>query len=247
MSLMTSAIYVSIISFCIFYGLVFSMNWKLGVALFALIAGITANFFNFELGLIPIIFLIPFDRLAKLNPDGMITFAKVFIGFLIIAFVVKTLAKKDNSVIASFKDNPVLFFSLLFIAFSLISIYNVQNTDIFLMQIVRRVSVVAILFLLINVVTTREMLTRIFNVFLLSYFFVGITGIYEMITGLSILKVYWGEDDPTLEYVIQGGESRVAGPSGDPDFHAIALVFPAMIAVTFFYLTKGWVKRAVLS
>ncbi len=246
-SLSTILIYSFILLSCVVYGLIFSIKWKIGIALLFLIIILIINLYSLEIGIIPVFFLLPFDRLGKIAPESSITFAKIFIGLLIISWFVNVLITKDRTPLSRLKDNPLFIITLLFLVFSLFSIINAHDYDVFLKQIVRRISNIILLFLIINIVNRKELLLKILGGILLAYIFVGLTGLYEMSSGQSILETVWGERETALEYTLPaGGGFRIAGPGGDPGFLALSVIFPALIAFTFLYMRKSKFTRTLL-
>ncbi len=232
--------------FCAFYGLVFVLKWKAAFALLFFIVFLLLNLYSMEAGLLLVFFTIPFDRLGKIGPESSITFAKIFIGLLIIAWVTNTLLSKDPKPLMRLKDSPLFILGLLFLFFSFFSVINAHNTDIFVKQLVRRLSNVTLFFLIINVITRKELLYKALAVLIFSYVLVGLTGLYELSSGESILKAVWGDDDTALEYTLESDTFRVSGPGGDPDFHAVSVIFPTLIAGTFLFMTASRFRRSLI-
>ena len=70
-----------------FVALVYSVKWKFGVALVGFFTILAFNLYSLQLGILPVFLAIPMDRLGKLGPESVITWAKLLIGVLIIAYV----------------------------------------------------------------------------------------------------------------------------------------------------------------
>src|SRR3990172_2912483 len=239
-------IYFSILFACVIYGLVFSLKWKIGSAILFLLIMLIVNLYSLELGILPVFFTIPLDRLGKITPDSGITFAKIFIALLIFAWVIRVLLTKDYKPITLLKESPLAILAFLFITFSLCSVINARELDIFMGQNVRRISCVILFFLIINIVRRTNFLIRILGVILLVYIGIGFVGLYEIHSGQSILKTVWGEEEVQLAYTLNSGAFRIGGPGGDPDFLAISVIFPTLIAAMFLYMVRSKFLKILL-
>lgn len=234
-----------------FIALVYSVNWKFGVALIGFVTMLTLDLYSLQLGILPVFFAIPFDRLGKLGPESILTWAKLLIGVLVMAYAAHFLVKRDRRPLAVLFRSPLFLLAALTLVFSFVSVINAREYDIFLAQNVRRVSNFVLYILIATIVTSKTLFRRIFYVFLFAYFFVGLTVMYEIATGQSILQTVWGEKDTALEYTLQSGEFRVGGPGGDPDFLAISVLLPTLVGVSLMFepisrLTKGLILPVLL-
>ena len=213
-------------------GLVYSVNWKFGVALTGFVTVLAVDLYSLQLGILPVFLAIPMDRLGKLGPESVITWAKLLIGVLIIAWSAHVLLRRERRPLAVLLRSPLFLLAILTLAFSFISVINARDYDIFLGQNVRRMSNVALFVLIVSIVDSKVLVRRLLVVFLVAYFFVGLTVLYEIASGDSILATVWGEKDVGLEYTLQSGEFRVGGPGGDPDFLAISVIFPSLVGLS---------------
>jgi oligosaccharide repeat unit polymerase len=215
-----------------FTGLVFSANWKMAFALVLALTLTAFNLFSLQLGILPVFFAIPFDRLGKLGPESAMTVAKVTITWLIVAWAVRVLVGKDPRFLHVLFHSPLFLLATLLQAFSFISIMNAREYELFMFQNLRRVNNYVLFILVATIVDTPQLMRRAFQVFLFAYFFVGLTVMYEIATQQSILKTVWGMTDVGIEYTLTSGEFRVGGPGGDPDFLAVSVIFPTLVGLS---------------
>jgi putative inorganic carbon (hco3(-)) transporter len=227
-------------------GLLFCVNWKIALILVGLILLLLFNNLYPHMALLPVFFVIPLDRLARIGPDSSITLAKILIAITVISWVIRTLLLRDGEPIFRLRHNLLFFLSLLFLFFSFVSIVNSHHEEVFLGQMVRRVSLVVFLCLIINYLHNKKSMLRALKALLLGYVLIGFIGLYEIHSGESILKTFWGDEDTELEFTMTSGASRIAGSSGDPDFHAIAIVFPSLIAGFFLFRTRSLILKTLL-
>ncbi len=218
-----------------FIALVYSVNWKFGVAFAGFVTLLTANLYSLQLAILPVFFAIPMDRLGKLGPESILTWAKVLIGVLILAWGARVFAEKDPRALDVLFHSPLFLLASVLLACSLFSVINARDYDIFLGQSVRRVNNFVLFILITTIVDSQKVIRRIFLVFLFAYFFVGLTVLYEIYSGESILATVWGEKDVALEYTLNSGQFRVGGPGGDPDFLAVSVLFPTLVATSMMF------------
>lgn len=236
---------------CAFVALVYAVKWQFGVALVGFLTLLVADLFSLQLAVLPVFFSIPFDRLGRIGPESSLTVAKILITVLILAWAAHLLVKRAPRPLAVLVHSPIFLLAVLWLAFSLFSVINARDYDIFLAQILRRVNNFTLFILITTIVDSKTFLRRVFHVFLFAYFFVGLMVLDEIATGQSILKTVWGEEEIAPEYTIQSDTFRVAGPSGDPDFLAISVIFPTLVGLTLMFepiprLVKALVLGVVL-
>lgn len=215
--------------------LVYSVNWKFGVALCGFVTLLVVDLYSLQLAILPVFFAIPFDRLGKLGPESVITWAKLLIGVLILAWTAHFVVKRNPRPLSVLVRSPLFLLAILLLVFSLFSVINAKDYEIFLGQNVRRISSFVLFILIVTIVDRKTLVRQIFYVVLFAYFFVGLTVMYEISTGRSILQTVWGEEDTALEYTLESGEFRVGGPGGDPDFLAISVIFPSLIGISLMF------------
>jgi O-antigen ligase len=218
-----------------FIGLVYSVNWKFGVAAAGFVTLLAANLYSLQLAILAVFFAIPMDRLGKLGPESILTWAKLLIAVLILAWGARLLAEKQPRSLEVLFHSPLFLLAVLLQVFALFSVINARDYDIFLGQSVRRVNNFVLFILITTIVDSQKVVRRIFLVFLFAYFFVGLTVLYEIYSGESILATVWGETEVALEYTLSSGQFRVGGPGGDPDFLAVSVLFPTLVAINMMF------------
>jgi O-antigen ligase len=111
--------------------------------------------------------------------------------------------------------------------------------EIFSLQMIRRFSIVSLYIIIITLIDDEKKLDRILKILLVAYFFVGLTGLYELFSGKSILQARFGNLPRFTLHALLDEGLRISGPSGDPDFHAVAMVFPTILSCMFLYLSQS--------
>lgn len=224
------ALFAVLLGCCAFYGLLFSVNWKWGAALACFVAALTFDFWDLRVAILPIFFAIAMDRLGKIG-ETPLTVAKVLIAVYMIAWLTTLALERKPEPLNAVLLNPVFYLAGLLLALSLASVVNAHNIDMFLGQSLRRINNFVLFVILVTVVDSQRVVRWIFYVMIFAYFLVGLTTMYELMTEQSILLTVWGEEDTGLEFTLQSDSFRIGGPGGDPDFLAISIIFPSLIAL----------------
>lgn len=222
--------------FCFSFGLIFGYSLPIGLVIFGAISLAAFIFYKTHLGIIIGLFAIPFDRLAKITPEGTLTVAKVFILLTLIAWFTKTILSKDDRLVTVLFYNFIGVLGVAFLLVSFISIVNALDKALWFGQQIRRTNIVILYMLLLGIIDNKEILKKALWVTLFASFFVSLTGIYELITQTPILSLV---GISTELDIIEGGNIRISGPAGDPDFHAVAMMFPSAIAMYMFYTSRS--------
>jgi hypothetical protein len=228
---------------CAFYGLVFSVNWKWGAALACFVVTLTFDFWDLRIAILPIFFAIAMDRLGKIG-DTPLTVAKVLIAVYMIAWLTTLALERKPGPLNAVLLNPVFYLAGLLLALSLASVVNAHNIDMFLGQSLRRINNFVLFVILVSVVDSQKVVRWIFYIIIVAYFFVGLTAMYELMTGQSILLTVWGEEDTGLEFTLQSDSFRIGGPGGDPDFLAISIIFPSLVALRLLFDRSRFLVKA---
>jgi len=216
-------------------GLVYSVNWKFGVALFGFVTLLVADLYSLRLAILPVFFAIPLDRLGKLGPEALLTWAKVLIAVLILAWAVHALVKRSPRLLDVLFHSPLFLLATLSLALSFLSVINARDYDIFLSQNLRRVNNFVLFILITTIIDSQKALRHALLVFLFAYFLVGLTVMYELASDKPILETVWGQEVTAPEYTMQTEEARVSGPSGDPDFLALSVILPFLVGVSLMF------------
>ncbi len=219
-----------------FIGLVWAVNFKLGIALVIITTLVAVDLYGLQRAMLPVFFAIPFERLGKLGPESVMTWAKLLIAVLIVAWVVHLLIEKDPRPTDVLFHSPLFLLATLSLGLSFLSVLNAREYAMFWAQTLRRVNNFILFILIATIVDSATLVRRLLVVFLLAYFFVGLTVMYEIDTGKPILEAVWGEKAGAFdEYSLKAEEFRVGGPSGDPDFLAVSVILPGLLAATLFF------------
>ena len=228
---------------CMFYGVVFSVNWKWGLALACFVIALTFDFWDLRVALLPIFFAIAMDRLGKIG-ETPLTVAKVFIAIYMIAWLTTLTLERKSEPLDAVLQNPVFYLAGFLLALSLASVINAHNIDMFLGQSLRRINNFVLFIILVSVVDSQRVVRWIFYVMIFAYFLVGLTTMYELMTEQSILLTVWGEEDTALEFTLQSDSFRIGGPGGDPDFLAISIIFPSLICLRVLFDKNRFLVKA---
>jgi O-antigen ligase len=236
---------------CALVALVYAVKWQFSVALVGFLTLLVANLYSLQLAVLPVFFSIPFDRLGRIGPESTLTVAKILVAVLILAWAAHLLVKRGPRPLAVLLHSPLFLLASLWLVFSFFSVINARDYDIFLAQNLRRVNNFMLFILITTIVDSKALLQRVLGILLLAYFFIGLTVLDEIATGQSILQTVWGEEEIAPEYTIESDTFRVAGPSGDPDFLAISVIFPTLLGLTLMFepvprLVKAFVLGVVL-
>ena len=172
------------------------------------------------------------------------TVAKVLIAVYLIAWLTKLTLDRDPRPLNAVLLNPVFYFAGLLLALSLASVLNAHNIDMFLGQSIRRINNFVLFVILITVVDSVKVVRWIFLILIVAYILVGLTAMYELVTEQSILLTVWGEQDTGLEFTLESDNFRIGGPGGDPDFLAISIIFPSLIALRILFDRNRFLLKA---
>jgi len=213
-----------------FYAMVYSVNWKWGAALACFAVTLVFDFRDLRLALLPIFFAIAMDRLGKIG-DTSLTVAKVLIAVYMIAWLTKLTLDRDPRPLNAVLLSPIFYMAGLLLALSLASVMNAHSIDMYLAQSLRRINNFVLFVILVTMVDSTKVVKSIFLILIVAYTVVGLTAMYELMTEQSILLTVWGEKDTGLEFTLESDNFRIGGPGGDPDFLAISIIFPTLIAL----------------
>ncbi len=232
--------------FIFMYSLGFAVKPIPAIVLFATMFSFLIFYVSLDMGLYIALFLNPFDRLTALHPRSFMTITKIVIIVLGLALLARIFFEKDTRLVNKLYDSPLTICAYFFLLFSLISIVNAHDYRIFLLQIIRRFSIVTLYIIIITVVDNRKKLDRILKIMLFAYFFVASTGLYELFSEQGILEARFGKWPlfALPERPIMG--IRISGPYGDPDFYAVSMIFPTLLSSMFFYLSQSKKKKLIM-
>jgi len=212
-------------------------------------------------GLLLLLAIIPMQLLGKVTADASITIPKLLLPIVLIAWFFRKMLERDRTVLVSFFNHPVLAAGLMFMLATLPSFMNARSLayayGFFFFKMLPMFLVTVLVADLIN---TKERLKQACVAALLSAFVVGCFGIYELISGQSILA-FFGQDyhlvsGSGLQLQSTKKESfstdpaewaRVASTYGDPDFFGGYILLTFIFALGLWRLpSPKWMKALVL-
>jgi len=241
---LTIACYVAIAAFFLLYGVVSGYTPIVGV-IFVLLAALSILiFYNIRAGVLLAFVSIPMDRMAKLTPDGTLTVAKVVILITLATWFVKSLIYKDDKLVSVPVQSFLGILGVLFLVFSLTSVINAQSTAAVIGQLFRRTNLFFLYLMLVAIIRDRDLLIKVLWFFLVALVLVSFMGIYELVTEIPILS-YAGLEANIADTAAEG--YRIIGPTGDPDFHTLAMNMGVGITFIFFYAYRYIWLRAILA
>lgn len=201
------------------------------------------------------LFLLPFERITALFPparEGAVTFLstltvpKLMLVIIIVTWFMRTIIWKKTKPIMSLVATPLPLLVILSFVISWLSIVKAHQYGYFLHYEMRIMNNIVFFFLLINLIEDSSILRKALKVICLSYVFVAFIGLYETITQTHILD-FVGYPLPEEPFVEESERFRVAGPSGDPDYFGISMVFGFLITLmSAFVFTKSRTMKLVL-
>lgn len=215
---------------CAFFGLVYSVKVTFGAALAFFVISLVFDLWSLQVSILPIFFAIAMDRLGQIG-ETPLTVAKVFITVFMIAWAVRVVLERDPEPLDAVLQSPIFYLAALLLSLSFVSIVNAHDIPMFFGQTLRRVNNFVLFILILTVVDSARVIRWIFLVLMLAYLLVGMMCVYELYTEKSILETLRGEENTALDYTLTSDTFRIGGPGGDPDFLAISVIFPSLIAL----------------
>jgi O-antigen ligase len=196
-------------------------------------------------------FVLPFEYLTVLFPAesygsggalNFITLVKLMFGCVIVAGFLRLTVTKDERPLRNLWLTPIPVLLLLFYGMCWMSLANAKRLGPFATNMISIGSGVVAFFILINLLTTRERVIRFLKVVFFSYIFIALIGLFEAVTRKHVLKLL---GFPMIERPWTQNPSvfRVAGPSGDPDYYAISVIFGLMITFAVLPLFESFLAR----
>lgn len=223
-----------------------------GIAFVASVMLFSIAFYRTPYYLMAILFFIPFDRLALLIQPKVFgqeevatyifTIPKVMLLFLFTAWAVKVLVTRDDRFLKSLGNNPVTFLLYALMLFSLASIFNTSNQTAWIVSNLRYLSSLLFFLAIVVLIENKRLLYDALQVLWVAGFFIALMGLFEVITRQHIIAMV-GYPMPEIPFTLQIEKFRVAGPAGDPHFHAVAVILFAILSLAFLFLAKSKLMR----
>jgi hypothetical protein len=231
-------------------------DFPIGLALaFGMVAAAGFAFFCFAkpyAAVLIIFFTIPFEMLTVVIPAdsygsgtviNYITFVKLMFGALIVTGLTRLLVLKDERPLREVWRTPIPVLLLLFEGMLWMSLANAKHIGGFAIDMMSIGSGIIAFFILIILLTTRERLYLFLKVVFFSYIIISLMGLFEAVTQQHVLELL-GFPMIDRPWVTNPSAFRVCGPSGDPDYYAVSVIFGLMVTFAILPLVKGVIKRA---
>lgn len=224
---------------------------------FALALGLAYAFLAFSrpyVAILLVVFTMPFEYLTVLipadeygsgGPLNYITLVKLMFGTIIVTGLVRLFVLKSERPFKTLWLTPIPVLLLLFYGMCWMSLANSRRIGAFANNMISIGSGLVAFFIFINLLTTRDRLYRFLKVLFYSYIFISLMGLFEAFTRMHVLKLL---GFPMIErpWTQNPASFRICGPSGDPDYYAISVIFGLMVTFAVLPLFKGWAARVTV-
>jgi O-antigen ligase len=202
------------------------------------------------------LFTIPFENLTVLIPAeeygsggliNFITLVKLMFGAIIVTGLLRLTVTKNERPLRILWLTPIPVLLALFYGMCWMSLANARRLGAFATNMMSMGSGLLAFFILLNLLTTRERLHRFLKVLFCSYIFIALMGLFEAVAQTHVLKL---AGRPMIErpWTQNPAAFRICGPSGDPDYYAISVIFGLMVTFAVLPLFKSLLARlAVLA
>jgi O-antigen ligase/polysaccharide polymerase Wzy-like membrane protein len=191
--------------------------------------------------------LFPADEYGQGGPLNFITLVKLMFGAIIVAGLLRMAITKQDRPFRMVWLTPIPALLLLFYGMCWMSLANAKRLGAFASNMISMGSGLVAFFILITLLSTRERMYRFLKVIFFAYIFISLMGLYEAFTQTHILKML---GFPMIErpWTTNPDAFRICGPSGDPDYYAISVIFGLMVTFAVLPLFKSLAARlAVLA
>lgn len=191
------------------------------------------------------LFVLTFQHLAKLTgplseKSQVLTVGKVFILFTLAVWFLRFSLQKDAKPFQSLFQNRTNVLLLVHCWVLLLGVLPARCLEASIIVIVQRFSLITLYFLLFNILCTVNTIQRASLILLIGSFLASAGGIYEMITGSSILPNVYRRSG----LLITGeGSWRIQSFSGDPDLHAAFLIILSGLLLYMIYVNRSKIKK----
>lgn len=235
--------YAVIVLGALLYGIVSGAAPLTGVVLVLLVSFAMLVAYNINVGILLALVAIPMDRMAKLTPDGTLTVAKVVILITLATWLVKALLYKDDKLVSVPLQSLIGILGILLLVFTLTSIVNAQGKAVVIGQLFRRTNLLFLYLMLVALIRDRDLFIKALWFLLAALIVVSFMGLYELVTEVPILR-YAGIEANIADTAAEG--FRIIGPTGDPDFHTVAMNMGAGLSLMYLYAYRSIWLRVLL-
>jgi len=170
--------------------------------------------------------------------------ATVVIVITLATWFLKAVLSKDDKLTPVPVQSFIGVLGLFFLIFTFTSIINAQSRAVVIGQLLRRTNLLLLYVVLVAMIRDREHLQKAIWFLLGALVVVSFMGLYELITEIPILT-YAGIKANIADTAAEG--FRIIGPTGDPDFHTVAMNLGAGISLTYFYIYRSARLRVLLA
>jgi O-antigen ligase len=216
-----------------------------GLAGLGTIVGFVGLCFRPDLTLPLALFTIPLDRLGHLTPDGSVTVAKVLILFAVLIWAARVLILRDRYPLKLIQ-HPVPLLMIAFFAFNILSLANARSLGYGFFFLWRRFSLVIFALLLAVALRNRRNWERVLAWMLWAGVPIALIGLYEAVTGDSVLSHVGYHGDSELQ-VIAGQWWRIRGTFENAPAHGIYMVTVTALALAWFLRSRSLGQRIALA
>ena len=137
-------------------------------------------------GVLAIFVLVPMDRFTRLNPNGTIDVAKIWIGLLIILRFVGGCLRKGPRPLAVRQASPLMLALVIFLLVNAATLKNTASLAWSMLWVARLVALFLMCWLITDAVRHRWQVYDVVSVLLAGTALIGLLCIYEILTGQYI-------------------------------------------------------------
>jgi O-antigen ligase len=216
-----------------------AVKLQLGIVLLATVLIGLWSLYNPAQPFFVALFLLPFERMTALFPPetrGAVTFLntitipKLMFSVIIVALITRAIILKKIKPIINFAVTPLPLMAILSLLISWISLVKANHYGFFFSEEMRMINNIVFFFLVIDLIDDFPKLQTAVKAICVSYFLVTLVGLYEIVTQTHVLEIM-GHPLPSSPYVTAIERFRIMGPSGDPDYFGISMVFGLFITI----------------
>lgn len=243
-----------------FMAVLLNANMLVAVVFYGAVIGILIVWNQPYVGLLLLLAVIPLQYLGKITDDGSITVAKLIMPVVVLIWVARALVARDKGLIESAFRHPVFICALIFILATMPSFINARRLDYaYGFMFLKIVPYLIIAVMMADMVRSKASLTWLYKTVFGISFIVGAFGIFEFITGESILHVFGMEYNlisgtgsalvTTKGSILveeEGEWYRVASTFLDPDFFGGFILLSLGFALGLWWLVDSIIWRLAI-
>ena len=189
--------------------------------------------------------LIPPEDFGKGGPVNYITIVKLMFLTIIAMGLLRVMITKSERPLRSMWWTAIPLLLVLFYSMCCMSLANAKRIPAFAINMMSMGSGLMAFLIMINLLTTRQRLYRFMKVVFYAYIIISLMGIFEAVTREHILALC-GRPMIDRPWVTNPSAFRICGPSGDPDYYAISVIFGLMVTFAVVPLFKTMLARLIV-